>query len=794
MERVDCNELALQKVKISGDIIGKFGTFEIEQVFINNTNNVLEVGYTFPIVETATVVGFEVQVGDKVLKGKCKEKGKAKKEYQKNIVKGNSAYLMEQETDNIFKISIGKVDKNEEVIIKISYIDKFEITDNKIKVLMPTLVTPRYKSKITDKLKYGKVKYTVDFNIRISKNLNRKSIQCPSHTINLIDQEKNEIVEVLDYDLSRDFKLYIELKNELTSNALMSKGRNNEDMVYLSFMPEIPNDYEDSEKEYVFIVDVSGSMSGEKIDETKHAVIECLKQLDVGDKFNIIPFESEFEAMSIKALEYNEENLNKAIKYVQKLRPLGGTEILNPLKFALYEKDAEKVILLFTDGQVGNEDEIIKYVENNINKSRIFPFGIDTNVNAYFIKQMAKVGKGKAELILPKEKIDDKIIRTFARIQTPILENLTVNYGKNKVIDEIREDEALFNYEFFNVFAKIENLQDDIELKGKILDKEYSWKIKKEEMINTNVDLEVLFTKEEMDRLENYIRNTYDDDKIKNYKDMIIELSEKYNINSKYTSFITVYERNNKILDVPKYQETTLSNQFAKSGLLSKAWSLFGMDAEEYDYEEECDYEYEESDSFKFSSGWNMKMSSGGSSNDLDIPCFLRKKKSSNVGTGYNENKNIEPPKKTDREILEDIVNEHYKEFINQKNKSMLTFLLYALYYLKKDSVNYNYNALLRYLSNNKEELFENEEYMKLLYLCYQHLSNNRFLDKKETLELMNEDFRKIAFTNLKVDVSYKIITDDEMKDMIKNNKVIDHIDEVIWYLIEGRSSVSWLR
>ena len=78
---------------------------------------------------------------------------------------------------------------------------------------------------------------------------------------------------------------------------------------------------------------------------------------------------------------------------------------------------------------------------------------------------MGEVGNGKSELIQPKEKIDDKIIRTFARIQRPLLENIEVDYGKNKLIDEIKEEKCLFNYEFYNVFAKIEKLEDDITLK-----------------------------------------------------------------------------------------------------------------------------------------------------------------------------------------------------------------------------------------------------------------------------------------------------------------------------------------
>lgn len=783
MNIVDLRELALKKVKITGNVIGKFGTFEIEQVYKNNTKDVLEVGYTFPIVETATVVGFEINVGDKILKGKCKEKGEAQKEYQQNIVRGNSAYMMEQETDNVFKISVGKIDREEEVTVKIKYINKFEIIDNTIQVLIPTLVTPKYKSNITNKLIYGKVDYTINFNININKSLNRKSIYCPSYKINLIDEDNIERVEVLNYDLSKDFKLQIELKNELSSNAITSKTRDENDMIYLSFMPEILDSYEDSEKEYLFIIDVSGSMMGEKLDETKRAVIECLKQLDEGDKFNIIPFESEFEAMNIKSIEYNEENMKKAIKYVNNLKPLGGTEILNPIKFALYDKNSDKIILLFTDGQVGNEDEIIRYVGDNINRSRIFPFGIDTNVNSSFIKQLAKEGNGKAELIQPNEKIDEKIIRTFARIQTPLLEEITIDYGNNKVIDEIREEKCLFNYEFFNIFAKVEKLQDDIQLKGKILNKEYVWKINKDKINNTNVDLEVLFAKQEMDRLEEYIRNTYDNEKIENYKKLIIELSEKYNINSKYTSFITVYDREEKLVEIPRYQETRLSDKFATKTIVDRAWNMkMNVCCDISDCYEEDVHGDLDIPSF-------LRKNTPRTSNDLDIPSFSRKKKSVR-----SENAPMEI-KKTNREILEEKVNEYYKTFISQSEKSMLTFLLYAIYYLRKQNNNYNYNDLLRFLNKNKEELLNNELYLKLLCICYKELESNRFLDKKETLELMDDNFRKIAVTNLKLSVEFKELSESEIQTIVENDSVVKNIDKVIEHLIRSKFAwISWMK
>lgn len=766
MEIVDLRELALKKVKITGNVIGKFGTFEIEQMYKNNTKDVLEVEYTFPIVETAAVVGFEINVGDKVLKGVCKETSEAKKEYTENLVKGNSSYLMEQESDNIFRISVGKIAADEEVNIKIKYIDKFDIVDNTITVLMPTLVTPRYKSKITDKLFYGKVDYTVDFNINVDRALNVNSIECKSHKFKLVEEKDFQKVEVLNYDMSKDFKLEINLKNELTSNAITSKTRDGKDMVYLSFMPEIDSSYEDDAKDYLFIVDVSGSMSGNKIAETKKAVIECLKNLDEGDKFNIVPFESRFEAMSIESLEYNEENLNKAIEYVSKLNAGGGTEILDPIKFALYEKSSDKVILLFTDGQVGNEEEILKFVNENIDKSRLFPFGIDTNVNAYFIKELAKVGNGKAELIQPNEKIDDKIIRTFARIQTPLLDDIKINYGNNKVLDEIKEDKCLFNFEFFNVFAKLEELKDDIVLEGKILDKTYSWKISKDDIRKTDVDLEILFAKQEMDRIESYIRNTWDPQKIEGYKKLIIDLSVKYNINSKYTSFITVYERDEKILDVPKHQETVLSEDFLNESIL-------------------C---------------------------DMDVPAFYRSNSSRSVGrapvgrtgrsglskaryapvdgmerycAGYQD----EPLFDDDNiQIATDKIEEYYETFKNQEEKSILTYILYAMYYLKGiiNNMKFDMDAFMKFIDENRSKIESNDLYKKLLVKCYYELLESSEKDNAEKfLKLLSDSSRKIILTNMKVNVDLEKISRVKFDEIVKDGKVVENIDVALWYIIE---------
>ena len=763
MDIYNCNDLALKKVEIEGEVIGKFGIFEIAQTYINDTRETLEVTYTFPLSSTGTVIGFEVEVGKNVFHGVCKEQQEAKKEYTDNIYAGNSAYMLEKSADNVFKIYVGKVARKEKVTVRIKYIDKFDITDNTIKVLIPTLFYPRYNpTKVIlnmSEIVYSKVDYTVDFHIKINKNLNRKSISSPSHGIKLIDNGIDEIVEVVNADLSKEFLLDIELKEESQTSAICYQNKDFENIVYLSYMPEIESTLEDEPKDYLFLLDVSGSMSGSKIDAMKKAVKNCISKLDVGDTFNIIPFESDYTAMNIESVEATEENIKNAQYYVDSLRANGGTEILRPIQFALYEKDVEKVIMLFTDGQVYNDDEIYNFIENNISNSRIFPFGIDNNINESFIKKLAKYGRGKYELIYPGENIEDKIIRAFDRIQSPKIEGLKIDYGKNKVIDEIKEESVLYNFEYFNVFAKLGEIVDDIKLKGSIRGEEFELVIDKDKIKETDFDLELVYEKSVIDKLYEYVRQRSLDGTEEEYKKKIIEISTKYNIDSKFTSFITVYERKDKIFEVPQHQVTTLSNGFIEaSSIPMRGFAL-------------------------------RKRTSA--INDI---------KSKMMGTSDFMMRDAEMLSMAEDVFEEDItvkdkkeIQKYYAEFKKLRSKSILTYILLAIFMLEYDKA-FDFEKFIKELTK-KEKTIKEDSYQKLLYYYYKLLDSLNKKDVQSRIkDMLGDKYKKALETNFNINLDiidlleneFKIrkISKEEAEKIIEENKISENVDSILFYLI----------
>ncbi|MDR1527279.1 MAG: VIT and VWA domain-containing protein [Dysgonamonadaceae bacterium] len=549
-------KLSLQRIDIDGNVLGRFSTFAIEQQYTNTTDAVLEVTYTFPISASATVTGFTATVGEKFIHGKVKEKEEAKKDYEKAMLHGDSAYMMENSESNIFRMNIGKIAVGETVKIRIDYIDTFDIVDSTMRIMIPTLVPPRYKSNITDKLSYdtdSEIDYRGNIAITFDKDLKIKDIDCKTHNVRI---EQNT-VSARNIKLDKDFVLDVKLAEQSFSKGYIHSLPNGNNVVYLSFFPDIEVKTKHQPKDYVFVIDVSGSMMGYKLEQTKEAVIKCLRQLKQGDRLNIIPFESDYEFYSEKMVDFSAETCEKAKEYVKNLHVRGGTELLRPLQVSIQRFGKEKIIFLFTDGEVGNESEIAGWVRQNIGQNSLFVFGIDSSVNKKGLTEIAIAGRGKAEFIVRDEQIQETIVRQFTRVSSSNLFDIQLDKGKNKVIDKIEKTSVLFNHEFYDVLIETDTVADDFTLVCKTDDKSYSFAIPKDTLKQSALPLDKIYAAERIRRVEKYIEaRPYAENK--GYKEEIVEIAVVYQIDSKYTAFIAVNERDEKLTDIPDIQDTVL--------------------------------------------------------------------------------------------------------------------------------------------------------------------------------------------------------------------------------------------
>ena len=375
----------LKKITISGRILGNFFLNEIEQVFVNKSDENVEFIYTFPMPEDASISGFSATTPSGKYVGIVKEKNEALKDYQKAISKGDSAFMLESHRDNIFQVSLGNVAVGEEVCVNISYVQDLVIDNDGLRLKIPTLVSPRYipgipvgnktgmgSSEPTSEVPdadfitpvAGETTYKVSFDITFDLDNNIKEIESPSHTIEKSFSGGQGNVKALSAKANSDFILNFALAGSHNEKLIISECSDEEYFIYSTFVPKFSSTADSaSNKEYIFLIDVSGSMHGQNLEAAKKALKIALRNMEQGDKFNIIAFESSFECFAKNSLKYNEQSFMAANKWIDLLYVKGGTEISPAIKYAVESVDKasqkEKIIMLLTDGQIGNEDAII---------------------------------------------------------------------------------------------------------------------------------------------------------------------------------------------------------------------------------------------------------------------------------------------------------------------------------------------------------------------------------------------------------------------------------------------------
>jgi Ca-activated chloride channel family protein len=569
------NTAVLKELTAAGRVVGTFFMNEVRQVFINNSGSNVEFIYTFPIPADASVSDFSAMVGGESFVGVVREKEEALKKYQKAIAKGDSAYMLESHRDNIFETSLGNVAKGEEVTVNISYIQDIGMSGSEMRLLIPTLVSPRYIPGYPSGKKtgmgsqsptnhvpdadfispvIGETGYKAEFHVSFELDNDISEISSPSHEITARYEGGQGNVAVNQADLNSDFVLNVSMRGGQKEKFITTPETKNGCFSYLSFIPKLKA-VPYANKEFVFMIDVSGSMSGENIESAKKALKICLRNMEADDIFNIIAFESDFEVFAEHGVEFNEVSFKKANAWIDKLHDRGGTEIYQALRYAVESTkvfgDKEKIIMILTDGQVGNEDEIVTYLHKNFD-GRVFCVGIDVNVNDSFLNKVSAVGNGFTEFYYPEsnEDLAGKIVRQFARSNAAFLKDVRIETnGSADIAGKLPK--YLYSDECYTLVLKTGQKPGALRVIGTDGGDEVTLEYPVTDDNGSAALFQKLWAKKKLAEIE--IETLDLNPRHENiWKQKIVDISTVYGVICRYTSFIAVNERSVKESTLPK--------------------------------------------------------------------------------------------------------------------------------------------------------------------------------------------------------------------------------------------------
>ena len=447
-------------VELTGRVYGAHARLVLRQRYRNREAEAIEAIYTFPVPSDASLVGFAMEAGGRRVEATVKEREEAFKVYDDAVNAGHGAALLDQARANVFTASIGNLLPGEETVIEVVYVQALTADEGALRLMVPTLVAPRYipgqpagdrtahgTAEPTDRVPdadrispaIGAVSYGLSMDVAF--DLGRHvDLSSPSHAVVATrdgDGCFHATFQSGEVALDRDLVLVATGVTEPESavhsrgGLIANRAGGSDGTFALTIVPDLfdPKSPK-AARDVVFLVDVSGSMQGASIEQARSALRLCLRHLGEGDRFQVIAFASSFTTFARALVPFNQRTLEEADRWVRALIANGGTEILEPLLAALPSGggNRDRVIVLLTDGQVGNEAEILDRVLPRAEGARIYTFGIGTNVSDALLRDLSKRTGGATELIHPGERIDDKVTSQFARALASRVEQVTVDF------------------------------------------------------------------------------------------------------------------------------------------------------------------------------------------------------------------------------------------------------------------------------------------------------------------------------------------------------------------------------
>ncbi|WP_455234537.1 marine proteobacterial sortase target protein [Thiogranum longum] len=459
---------------VTMDITAMLARVRVRQTFHNPAAGWAEGVYVFPLPEQAAVDHLRMHIGERIIEGQIKEREEAKKTYEKARKAGQRASLVEQERPNIFTTSLANIAPGESITVEIEYQQTVHYVDGTFRLRFPMVVGPRYipghsadqeqrvstfagtgwaqpTSQVPDaaritapvRLPGTSLANPVTLDIHLDTGIPLASVTSSYHDI---EQQQTAAggyhVRLADGPVpaDRDFELVWRPHDDTAPRAAwFTQKQNNQYYGLLMLLPPRQQSETDSiGREVVFVIDTSGSMHGDSIEQARNALLLALERLTAKDRFNVIRFNHSTDSLFPESRSANTGNLAIAHNFVAGLAADGGTEMLPALQTALQDQEETsgiRQVIFLTDGSVGNERELFKVIRKQLGKSRLFTIGIGSAPNSYFMRKAAQYGRGTFTYIGKNSEVMEKMSELFMKLERPALTDIQVDVPQGVTLE-----------------------------------------------------------------------------------------------------------------------------------------------------------------------------------------------------------------------------------------------------------------------------------------------------------------------------------------------------------------------
>ncbi|MEQ1858418.1 MAG: VIT domain-containing protein [Chthoniobacteraceae bacterium] len=569
-------EVVFHKVDVTID--GQKATTRVDQEFFNPNGVALEGDYMFPIPDGAHIDKFTMRIGDKDIEAELLDAAKARKIYEDIVRSQRDPALLEYTRRAAFHVRIFPIEARSNKKVQLSYTELLRNDGGLVSYLYP-LNTEKFSAQ---PLKTASVR------VSLAQGSPIKALYSPSHSVEIRrDGDRKATVgwETTNARPDRDFQLlFSTADSEVGVNLLTQKSTGDDGWFLLLASPgaDVMKPGEKvNPKDVIFVLDTSGSMAGKKLEQAKKALNFCVENLNDTDRFEVLRFATEVEPCFDKLSDAAKANREQATKWIDALKPIGGTAINDALARALKLRPAGNdrpfVVIFLTDGQptVGetNEDRIVASVDAGAG-TRVFCFGIGTDVNTHLLDKIVERTRAASQFVLPEEDLEVKVSAFFTKIKEPLLANLRITWPEGVRVSKLYPSAPpdLFRGDQLVLTGRYSGSgEGDVVLEGTLngQPRRIVQRVKFPETAGGNDFIAQLWATRRVGFLLDEIRLRGEN---KELRDEVVDLARRFAIVTPYTSYLIVEDEARRNVPVTMRSLQELDRDAAMQSALRQSW------------------------------------------------------------------------------------------------------------------------------------------------------------------------------------------------------------------------------